>query len=98
MKAPEGARAGLRLQRGSAPLQTTSEHPRGCLLSGEFGYAAGELVEVQPRLGADRRFQQWTDLSDLQLQLAQELGRSALSADHVPKDRPLRPAGDQRLG
>src|SRR5215211_859735 len=88
----------MRLQRGSTSLQTTLEHPRRCLLPREVGYAARELVEIQPCLGANRRFQQGTDLADLLLQLAQQLRRSTLGTDHVPEDRPLRPSGDQRLG
>src|SRR5215210_3964114 len=75
-----------------------SEHLWRCLLPRKVGDATGQFVEVEPRLGANGRFQQGTNLADLQLQLAQQLGRPALDADHVPEDSPFRPARDQRLG
>src|SRR5215216_2865539 len=101
---PRGCR-GRGRSRGGQPRppwnpccrKRTSEHLRRCLLSRKVRNAAGEFVEIQSRLGADRRFQEGTDLADLDLQLAQQLGRPALGADHVPEDRPLRPARDQRL-
>src|SRR5215204_5613932 len=75
-----------------------SEHLGRCLLPRKVCYAAGELVEVEPGLGANGRFQQGTDLPDLELQLAEQLCRPALGADHVPEDRALRPPGDEWRG
>src|SRR5215218_757284 len=75
-----------------------SEHLGRCLLPRKVCYAAGELVEVEPSLRANGRFQQGTDLPDLELQLAEQLCRPALGADHVPEDRALRPPGDEWLG
>src|SRR5215210_4675571 len=88
----------MRLQRGRTSLQTTLEHLRRCLLPCKVRYAAGELIEVEPGLRANGRFQQGTDLADLELQFTQQLSRTALGADHVPEDGPFRPAGDEWLG
>src|SRR5918997_2483014 len=75
-----------------------SEHLGRCLLPREVCNGGGELVEVEPGLGANGRFQKGTDLPDLELQFAQQLRSPALGADHGSEDRALRPSRDEWLG